>query len=225
VVGPKAPTDAKIDQAESGIREIRHRQRCLTLGQSSGRLGAVFGDLDGRERGRGSSAASSGEGRARERAMLCEMRRGSERGHLRGSKREVGPVGGRRGREIRRRARVHTRWSTASVGRAELTGRVHGAEREKRDVWGNGLASGEPGPRDRERGGTRVAKQLAPTGRPQRAESKSGIESVRERELPLIGGACMLGGSGARARGLAGPSWAGRAKLGRLGCFSFLFFS
>jgi hypothetical protein len=40
-------------------------------------------------------------------------------------------VGGRRGREIRRRAQVHTRWSTASAGRAELTGRVHGAEREE----------------------------------------------------------------------------------------------
>jgi hypothetical protein len=45
-----------------------------------------------------STAASSGEGRARERAMLCEMRRGSECGHWRGSKRGDGRVGGRRGR-------------------------------------------------------------------------------------------------------------------------------
>jgi hypothetical protein len=40
-------------------------------------------------------------------------------------------VGGRRGREIRRRARVRTRRSTAGTWRADLTGRVHAAEREK----------------------------------------------------------------------------------------------
>jgi hypothetical protein len=40
-------------------------------------------------------------------------------------------MGGRRGRETRRRARVRTRWSTASAKKAELTGLAHGAEREK----------------------------------------------------------------------------------------------
>jgi hypothetical protein len=64
----------------------------------------VSGELDGRERGRGSPAMSGGEGRARERAMLCEMTRGSECGHWRGSKKGAGRMGGRRGREIRRRA-------------------------------------------------------------------------------------------------------------------------
>ena len=60
------------------------------------------------------------------------MRRGSECGHGRGSKRELGCVGGRRGREFRRCARVPTRRSMAGTGRAELIGRVHGVEREKR---------------------------------------------------------------------------------------------
>jgi hypothetical protein len=55
-------------------------------------------------------------------------------------------MGGRRGREIWRCVRVRTRWSTVSAGRAELTERVHGAEREKRDARGNDSAPGEPGP-------------------------------------------------------------------------------
>jgi hypothetical protein len=41
----------------------------------------VSGELDGRERGLGSPAASSGEGRARERARACKMRRGASAGH------------------------------------------------------------------------------------------------------------------------------------------------
>jgi hypothetical protein len=40
-------------------------------------------------------------------------------------------VGGRRGREIQRRARVRTRRSTARAGKAELIGQAHDAEREK----------------------------------------------------------------------------------------------
>jgi hypothetical protein len=52
-----------------------HGDRCLTSGRSSERLGAVSHELDyGREHGRGSSAVSGGEGRARERARVCEMR-------------------------------------------------------------------------------------------------------------------------------------------------------
>jgi hypothetical protein len=42
--------------------------------QSSGRLRAVFGELDGWGRGRGSPAAADGKGRARERVKLREMR-------------------------------------------------------------------------------------------------------------------------------------------------------
>jgi hypothetical protein len=72
-------------------------------------------------------------------------------GHWWGSIKGAGHVGGRRGREIRRRARVRTRRSTASVEKAELTGRVHDAEREERGARGNGSTTGGPGPRDRER--------------------------------------------------------------------------
>jgi hypothetical protein len=46
----------------------------------------VSGELDGRGGGRGSPAGSGGVRRARARAGLREMRRGSECGHGRGSK-------------------------------------------------------------------------------------------------------------------------------------------
>jgi hypothetical protein len=97
---------------------------------------------------------SGGVGRARERAELCEMRRGSECGRWRGSKKGAGHVGGRRGQEIRRRARVRTRRSMTGAGWADLTGRVHGAEREERGARGNGSATGELVPRGRGRRGT-----------------------------------------------------------------------
>jgi hypothetical protein len=111
---------------------------------------------------------------------LSEMRREVCAGHWRGSKKGAGRVGGRRGREIRRRARVRTRRSTASAERAEPTGRVHGAERGERGVRGNGSATVGPGPRNRER------------------------EGARGGELPLTGGVRLSGGAGARACGLAG---------------------
>jgi hypothetical protein len=47
-------------------------------------------------------------------------------------------------------------------------------------------------------------RQVGPSG--QRARER---ESVGERELPLKGGVRLSGGAGARACGLAGPSWAG----------------
>jgi hypothetical protein len=96
------------------------------------RLGAVSSELDGREHGRGSLAAASGVSRARVRVKLSEMRRGVCAGHWRGSKKRAGHVGGRRGREILRRARMRTRRSTASVEGAELTGQAHDVEREER---------------------------------------------------------------------------------------------
>jgi hypothetical protein len=49
-------------------------------------------------------------------------------------------VGGRRGRETRRRARVRTLRSTAGAGKADLTRQAHGAEREKGTRGGNGSA-------------------------------------------------------------------------------------
>jgi hypothetical protein len=92
-------------------------------------------------------------------------------------------VGGRRGRGFRRRARVRTRRSTARAGRAELTGRVHNTEREKRDARGNGSAPGEPGPRGRERRGTHAgeatgADRSAPAGR-ERERERARRESRR----------------------------------------------
>jgi hypothetical protein len=49
-------------------------------------------------------------------------------------------VGGRRGRETRRRARVRTRWSTTGARKADLTRQAHGAERERGTHGGNGSA-------------------------------------------------------------------------------------
>jgi hypothetical protein len=81
----------------------------------------VSGELDGRERGRGSLAAAGSVSRARERVKLSEMRRGVCAGHGRGSKKGAGRVGERRDRETWRRARVRTRRSTAGAGKTELT--------------------------------------------------------------------------------------------------------
>jgi hypothetical protein len=75
-------------------------------------------------------------------------------------------VGGRRGREIGRRARVRTRRSTAGAGRAELTGQAYGAEREKGT---HGATAQQLANRTREterEGGSAQVKKPAPTGRP-----------------------------------------------------------
>jgi hypothetical protein len=157
------------------------------------------------------------EGRARERAMLCKMRRGSECRHWWGSKKGAGRVGGRRGREIRRRARMRTRRSTAGTGSADLTGRST-AQWERKGVLGTTAQLLANRAREAERGGARGwrnrRRQVGPSGQGARTR-----ESARERESPLTGGACLSGGAGARARGLAGLSWAG------LGCFAFFLFS
>jgi hypothetical protein len=99
---------------------------------------------------------------------------------------------------------VRTRRSTASAEGAELTGQAHGAEREERGALGNGSATGDPGPRDRERGSARVKKtgadRLAPAGRERERESVRG-----RGELPLTGGVRLSGGAGV---------WPGWAELG-----------
>jgi hypothetical protein len=143
------------------------------LGQSSGRLGAISGELDGWEHGRGSPAAAGGVGRARERVKLCEMRRGVCVGHWQGSKKGAGCVGGHRGQEIRRRARVRTRRSTASTEGVELTGLAHGAEREEgtRGATAWRLVNRA---RETERGSAQAketgADRLAPAGRERERE-------------------------------------------------------
>jgi hypothetical protein len=132
----------------------------------------------------------------------------------RGSKKGARRVGGRRGREIRRRARVRMRRSTASAEEAELTGQAHDTEREERGARGNDSATGDPCPRDRERGSTRVKKtgvdRLAPADKERERESARGI-----RDLPLTGGVRLSGDAGARPGG---------ADLGRLACFILFFF-
>jgi hypothetical protein len=77
-------------------------------------------------------------------------------------------VGGRRGRETRRRARVRTRRSMASVGKAELTRQVHDTEREKgaHGATARQLANrARETERERERAGeVNWRRQIGPTG-------------------------------------------------------------
>jgi hypothetical protein len=73
--------------------------------------------LDDRHGGRGSPARLSGVGRARERASLREMERGSECGCERCSKRSWGAWARDVARDLSVRARVRACWSTA--GREE----------------------------------------------------------------------------------------------------------
>jgi hypothetical protein len=88
------------------------------------------GKLDDRHGGRGSPVRLSGVGRVRERVRWCKMGQGSECGRERGSKRSWG-----RGRVTWTRIPANVRecacWPTAGAGKAELTERPHGAERER----------------------------------------------------------------------------------------------
>jgi hypothetical protein len=141
-------------------------------------LGAELGEAwrDLRRAGWSGTRArvSGGKDRARDRTRVCEMRRGASAGHWRGSKMGVGRVGGRRGRETRRRARVRTRRSTTSAKKAELTRQAHGAEREKRGRAGATAQHWRTGPaRQRERESEQTketgADKLAPLSIEQRA--------------------------------------------------------
>jgi hypothetical protein len=92
-------------------------------------------------------------------------------------------VGGRRGRETRRHARVHTRRSTANTEGAELTEQAHDAEREETGARGNGSAASDPGPRDRERESAWVKKtgadRLAPLGSERERGGARAMENCR----------------------------------------------
>jgi hypothetical protein len=132
----------KVKQARGGS---------LTSGWSSGRPGAVSGELDGREHGRGSPAAAGGMGRARERAELREMRRGRARGIGGALRRELGAwasVMAEKSGDVRECALAGPR---RGWGGSDRTGPQR--RERKGDVRGNGSATCEPGPRDRERGG------------------------------------------------------------------------
>jgi hypothetical protein len=135
--------------------------------------------------------------------------------HWQGSKKGAGRVGGRHGRETRRRVRVRTRRSTASAKKVELTRQAHNAEREKgtRGATARQLANwAREAHRDRERERAKETgvDRSAPLG------SEREREGAHEGEPPLTGGVRLSCGAGAR------PGW---AELGRLGCFLLFFFS
>jgi hypothetical protein len=165
--GHRASTANCRGRAPAMPKLAKHRARLRKLSTSKGvsPRGGAWGGLAR------SPAASGGEGRAREREKLCEMRRGASAGHRRGSKQGAGCV-------------------------------VHGAEREERGARGNNSATGELGPRGRERGSTRV-KKPAPTGRLQWAASERerahGERDAADRQGPPVR---------RRKRAGARPSWA-----------------
>jgi hypothetical protein len=84
--------------------------------------------------------------------------------------------------------------------------RKDGRARQRFDDWQNGPA------KQREKRGA-LAKKPAPTAWPTGQRERERERRVRGRELPLTGGSHLSGGASARARGLAGPSWAGWAAL------------
>jgi hypothetical protein len=96
-----------------------------------------------------------------------------------------------------------------------VTGLAHGAEREKRDARGNGSTTGDPGPRDRERGNARVQETGADRSVPLGCGRKR--ERVPERELPLTGRVRLSGGAGTR------PGWAELGWFGLLSLFLFIW--
>jgi hypothetical protein len=132
-------------------------------------------------------------------------------GHRQGYKKRVGRVDRRRGRETRRRARVRTRWSTAGARKAELTRRVHGAEREKGTRGGNDSAlanrarkTEREGEGEGERAGEVTGTdRLIPLG------SERARESGRSGLRQQVGLACQAKRARGRARAeLNGLPWA-----------------
>jgi hypothetical protein len=97
-------------------------------------------------------------------------------------------VGGRRGRETRRRARVRTRRFTVRAGKAELTRQAHDAEREG-DARGQRLDTGELGPRDRERecaGEENWRRQVGHTGQRAREGGRARERAATDRRGPPV---------------------------------------
>jgi hypothetical protein len=142
--------------------KTEHGNGCITSRQSSGWHGAASGGLarrawvsDDVER-RGQSAREgeavrneTGE-RVRARAVL---------------KKELGAWAGYVAEDLGVPVRVRACWSTMGAGKAELTGRSHGAARE-RESGRAGVtvrSTEEAGPRGR---GARGRRQLAPIARP-----------------------------------------------------------
>jgi hypothetical protein len=101
------------------------------------------------------------------------------------------------------------------VGREDLTGQAHSAEREK-GTYGatpQQLANRahETEREEARAGGETGADRSAPL------DSEREREGARERELPLTGGVRLSGGAGAR------PGWAELGWFGLLSPFLFLW--
>jgi hypothetical protein len=98
------------------------------------------------------------------------------------------------------------------AGKAELTGRSHGAARGSRRAEGTTRCDDEAGPRGRDRKGRASegnrCRQPGPT-------RQRGRERERGWKPPLTGGTHLSGGAGAR------PGW---TELGQLDCFGFFYF-
>jgi hypothetical protein len=110
---------------------------------------------------------------------------------------------------------VRARWSTAGARRAELTGKAHGVEREKRGAWGNDSAFGRTSPRGiegrwvRGGGGSNWHRQVGPTRLGEGEGKRAGAETATDRWRPPV-------------RQRRRVAWLDQAGLARLLCL-FLF--
>jgi hypothetical protein len=98
-------------------------------------------------------------------------------------------VGERRGREIWRRARVHTHRSTASVEGAELTGTVHGAERGERACMAMARRLADRAcetEREGARGEENWCRQAGPTGQRAREGGRTRGRTAADRRGPPV---------------------------------------
>jgi hypothetical protein len=153
-------------------------------------------------------------------------------GHRRGYKKRVGRVGGRRGRETRRRARVRMRWSMVGAKKADLTKQVHDTKRVKGTRGGNGSALANwarETERERERERERESESNG-ADRPVPLSSERARERGRSGSHRQVGLACQAErarGHGHTRDGLNGLPWAELAfpiSPGILMRFLFIFY-
>jgi hypothetical protein len=84
-----------------------------------------------------------------------------------GLKKELGSMGGRRGRGFQRRARVRARWSTAGVGRPTAQrerGRAHGGDGSTTSKTGPQRQSGTDRRGPPVKGGRRAGRRMSLVG-------------------------------------------------------------
>jgi hypothetical protein len=127
-----------------------------------------------------------------------------------GGSKGAGAWAERRGRGSRRHARVRACWSTAGARRAELTGKAHSVETERRGVRATAQRLAERA--------RKTEKEEGRAGEAIGADKSAPLYSEREGGKGARDKLSLTGATGARARGLTGPSWAG------LGQNDFSFF-